>query len=565
MDSIRFDTYYRYDELSQHLNAFAEKNPHLISIESIGKSYEGRDIWLLSVTKRDTGEAASKPAFWVDGNLHAAELVGSMACLYLLQFLVDNYGRDSDVTRCLDTRAFYICPRVNPDGAEWALADVPKIVRSSTRPYPFPELPIDGLKTQDVDGDGRILTMRVRDANGHWKGSPKDKRLLIPRDPAEFGGEYYRLLPEGLIDNFDGFNIRLQDKRERLDMNRNFPAQWRQEHEQKGAGEYPTSEPEVRAEVDFIAKHANICGGITFHSYSGALLRPFSYKDDKEMCAEDLWTYQTIGEKGTALTGYPAVSVYHDFRYHPQEVITGALDDWLYEHRGVFAWTVEIWSPMRQAGIKDFRLFDWYRSHPQEDDHRLLKWNDGALKGQGFVDWYPFEHPQLGHVELGGWNSLFSFWNPPPHLLAKELMLFPRWALWHCMISPKLEWRGIQVERLTNDHFRIRCGVQNTGWLPTHVSKLAQKHTMTRGVLCEIDLPAGVHLVSGKSRQDLGQLEGRNGKNSSIHGWAAQVADPTHDRATAEWVVQSAPGTHVRLTAWHDRAGKLAHTIELTT
>jgi hypothetical protein len=64
----------------------------------------------------------------------------------------------------------------------------------------------------------------------------------------------------------------------------------------------------VRAVVDFVARHTNITGGITFHTYSGVLLRPFSHQSDEAFPAEDLWTYQKIGEKGTEITGYPNIS-----------------------------------------------------------------------------------------------------------------------------------------------------------------------------------------------------------------------------------------------------------------
>ena len=93
-----------------------------------------------------------------------------------------------------------MCPRLNPDGAEWALADVPRIIRSSTRPYPYDEEPVGGLRREDIDGDGRVLTMRVPDPNGPWKVSERDPRLMVRRDPTETGGRYYRLLPEGVID-----------------------------------------------------------------------------------------------------------------------------------------------------------------------------------------------------------------------------------------------------------------------------------------------------------------------------------------------------------------------------
>jgi murein tripeptide amidase MpaA len=475
------------------------------------------------------------------------------ACLYLLHRLTREYGSHEKITRCLDTRAFYVCPRVNPDGAEWALADKPKIIRSSTRPYPYDEDPIGGLVTEDIDGDGRMLMMRIPDSNGNWKKHPDEPRLMIRRDPDEVGGEYYRILPEGRFDEpFDPAILTIQPKKEGLDLNRNFPAHWRQEYEQDGAGPYPTSEPEVRAIVDFIAKHPNITGGVTFHTWSGVLLRPYSHQPDDAFPAEDLWTYQKIGAKGTEITGYPNISVYHDFKYHPKEYISGVFDDWMYDHMGVFAWTVEIWSPQRQAGITDYKFIDWYREHPVEDDLKLLKWSDEALGGRGYVDWYPFEHPQLGRVELGGWDMLYAWRNPPPEFLEKEVALFPDWLVWHLLISPKLAVYEATVEPLGDALYKVRLVVQNTGWLPTYITKKALEKKLVRGVIAEIELPDGATLQLGKPREELGQLEGRAYKPSAANVWNA---DPTDDRAKVEWVVHAPQGGTVRLTARHERAG----------
>jgi murein tripeptide amidase MpaA len=553
MPQVRFDTYYRYDELTRILHAFAEEYPQLVRIESIGKSYEGRDIWLLTVTNFATGPAEEKPALWVDGNIHASEVSPSAACLYLIHRLTREYGSHEKITRCLDTRAFYVCPRVNPDGAEWALADKPKIIRSSTRPYPYDEDPIGGLVTEDIDGDGRMLMMRIPDPNGNWKKHPDEPRLMIRRDPDEVGGEYYRILPEGRFDEpFDPAILTIQPKKEGLDLNRNFPSNWRQEHEQSGAGPYPTSEPEVRAIVDFIAKHPNITGGVTFHTWSGVLLRPYSHQPDDAFPAEDLWTYQKIGAKGTEITCYPNISVYHDFKYHPKEYISGVFDDWMYDHMGVFAWTVEIWSPQRQAGITDLKFIDWYREHPVEDDLKLLKWSDEALGGRGYVDWYLFEHPQLGRVELGGWDMLYAWRNPPPEFLEKEVALFPDWLVWHLLIAPKLAVYEATVEPLGDALYKVRLVVQNTGWLPTYITKKALEKKLVRGVIAEIELPDGATLQLGKPREELGQLEGRAYKPSAASVWNT---DPTDDRAQVEWVVQAPQGGTVRLTARHERAG----------
>lgn len=553
MPDIRFDGYYRYAELSTLLKSYADEYPKLIKVDSIGKSYEGRDIWVVTVTNSETGPAEEKPALWCDGNIHASEVSPSTACLYLINKLTTQYGTDADVTRCLDTRAFYICPRMNPDGAEWALADIPKIIRSSTRPYPYDEEPIDGLVQQDMDSDGRMLMMRIEDPNGNWKASDQDSRLMIRRDPTEIGGKYYRIMPEGRIDNYDGVTIHPQTRKEALDMNRNFPFEWRGDWEQFGAGPYPTSEPEVHAVVEFLGRHRNVTGGISFHTWSGAILRPYGTKSDEEIPVEDLWTFKKIGDKGTELSGYPNVSVFHDFKYHPKEVITGVFDDWLYDHFGLYAWTVEIWSPQRQAGIEDYKFIEWYREHPVEDDLKMLRWSDEKLDGKGYINWYEFDHPQLGRVELGGWNMLYAWRNPPPQYLEKEVAPFSDWAIWHLLISPKLEIYSTTMLALGGGNYKVEIVVHNTGWLPTYISKQGLARKATRGVIAEIELPDGALLKTGKSREMGEELEGRSYTASALTPWG--LTSSTSDRAKFEWIVYVPQAGIINISAKHDRAG----------
>lgn len=558
MVDIHFDTFYRYEPLTALLQAYAAAYPQFVRLESIGKSYKGRDIWLITITNFETGDDKEKPAFWIDGNIHATELSASTACLYFINHLLTRYGNDEAVTRVVDTRAYYIVPRVNPDGAEWALADKPTYIRSSTRPYPYDEEPIGGLVVEDIDGDGRMLMMRVPDPNGPWKICAEEPRLMVRRDPTETGGRYYRLLPEGEVEHYDGVTLEIQPKKERLDLNRNFPEHWRQENEQRGAGPYPTSESEVRAMVHFIADHPNIASGVAFHTYSGVLLRPYDDRPDKDFPTNDLWTYETIGKKGTEITGYPNISVYHDFRYHPKQIITGGFDTWLYDHMGAFGWTVEIWSPQRQAGIEDYKFIDWYRDHPLKDDLTLLKWSDEALEGKGYVDWYPYEHPQLGAIELGGWDHMAAFRNPPPQFLEQEVARFPRWLIWSALITPKLELVEASAKKLGEGAYRVRLVVQNTGWLPSYGTKKALEKKVIRDLICEIDLPEGAELESGELREEKGQLEGRAYKPAFM-----SADDTTDDRAKVVWVVRAPNGGVVTVTARHQRAGTVRAEITL--
>jgi murein tripeptide amidase MpaA len=560
MPQIAFDRFYRYDELARLLHTLADEHPHLVAIESIGKSHEGRDILVLTVTSTKTGPANEKPAFWVDGNIHSTEVAASAAALYFVDTLVREYGHDADVTRALDTRAFYVCPRINPDGAEWALADKPKWVRSSTRPYPYDEEQPEGLAVEDIDGDGRILQMRIEDPNGLWKAHPDEPQLMVRREPTEVGGTYYRIVPEGRYDHYDGYTLKIKRPQHGLDLNRNFPASWRQEFEQQGAGPYPTSEPEIRAVVDFVVRHTNITAGTTFHTWSGVLLRPFEHLSDDEMDAEDLWFYQKTGRMGTRLTGYPAISVYHEFRYHPKSVIGGTFD-WLYEHLGAFSWVVEIWSPMREAGITNYKFIDWFRDHPIEDDLRLYRWNQEKLGGAAHRAWKPFTHPQLGSVEIGGWDRFHAFGNPPLPLLEREIAKFPRWILWQALCSPKLELVHAGAEALGDGTWKLTLVVENSGWLPTYVTKRALARKTVRGIFAEVELPAGATLATGKLRDDIGQLEGKAYKHTGVSFWPDY--NVTDDRVKREWIVRGDAGATIGISARHERAGTVRAAVTL--
>jgi murein tripeptide amidase MpaA len=549
-----FDHLYRYDELTQALQSLAEARPDLVTVDSIGRSHEGRDIWLATLTNRATGPHDEKPAIWVGANIHSVEHTGAVAALHLVHRLVSDHGRDDRITHALDTRTFYVVPRVNPDGAELALADPPTYLRSSTRRWPrTDEAP--GLVEGDIDGDNRILSMRVQDANGPWVACTADPRLLVARAPDDFGaGPYYRLLIEGEIRDYDGLTIPIAPERRSLDLNRQFPAQWRVHGEQHGAGPAPLSEPETRAVADAVISRPNICLYFCHHTFSAAILRPFDDRPDDEMPTADLKRFKTLGAKGTELTGYRHVSVYHDFRYDPKDVITGGEDTWAYDHLGVYAWTTEFWSPIVKAGIRDFHFIDWYAEHPVDDDLALLRYSDEQLNGAGYVDWYPFEHPQLGSVEIGGWNW-FRFWtNPPDHLLEAEIAPHTEWQIFAALSSPRLVWRDTVVEPIGDATWRVRVAVENDGWLPTNVTQRAIDRKLVHGVLAELMLPPEARLVRGTALVDLGQLAGRARATTMVDDFGS-TTDGTPDRAVAEWIIEAAEGTAFTVEARHPRAG----------
>jgi hypothetical protein len=312
--------------------------------------------------------------------------------------------------------------------------------------------------------------------------------------------------------------------------------------------------------VDFITKHPNIGAAVSFHTHSGVILRPMGTQSDDDMTPEDLWQYKRFSDLGAKLTGYPAISIFHDFKYHPKQVITGT-QDWVYEHLGALFWTVEIWAPNKEAGINDYQWIEWYRDHPVEDDKKLLKWSDEHCGGKAHVDWYPFNHPQLGRVELGGWDKMNYWRNPPAHLREREAARFPAWLQQIALSLPKLEVLRAEVRALGPDSWRVRFAVANSGYLPSYVTKRALERKTVRGVVFQILLPKGASLISGKERTKGTQLEGHAPKGSL----QAFMPDRniTGDRAMIEWIVRAPQGTTVALTATADRAGTVRTEVTL--
>ncbi len=554
-------TFLRYHDLRSWIDQLAVEHPDLVSIEVYGRSREGRELVLVTVTDSSTGSHETKPAHWIDASIHAVELTATVAACALLRHLVDGFGDDPTVTRALQRRTFYVVPRVNPDGAEQVLADTPRHPRSATRPWPW----VDGhrwpgLDAHDVDDDGRLLQMRLADPDGGWTCHPDDARLLVPVPAAGLDDDRprYRLLREGSVVDHDGFTVPTPPPVASLDLNRNFPAGWGATV--SGSGDHALSEPEIDALVRAIVARPNICGANAFHTSGGVLLRPSSTVSDAELPPMDRWVWGELASVGTRLTGYPAHSVFEDFTWDRSDTMSGAADDWVYEHLGQFSWTTEFWDIVEQAtGTKQSTHF-WYTGPSDDEALAVLRWCDEHHPG-GFVDWYWFEHPVLGPVELGGWDTLTTWTNPPRHLLGDEVRGHAEFAVHQALCAPELAIRHITHEALGDGTWSLSVGVANLGWLPTDVSARARKDRLvlpaTVEVVVDDDGAGDVEVLDGARRRSIGQLEGRAALRFRDGN------DGTPDRTLTRFVVRCPPGTTVRVRTVHPRAGVDERSITL--
>ncbi len=535
--------YLKYDEIVTLLNQWHEENPNITKVYSIGKTYEGRDIMLMEITNQDTGCGEDKPGYYVDGNFHAGEVTGCATAMYMINHIMNNYGTDPDMTYIVDNFVLYVVPRVSCDGSELYLT-TPMTLRSSVRPYPFVDKQ-PGLHIGDINGDGYITQMRIKDPNGNWKVSEKDARLMISRQPDDVCGEFYRVYNEGDIVDYDGFEVEVAQPLFGLDINRNSPVNWKPEHVQKGAGPYPFSEPETRSVGNFILAHRNIAGLMSYHTTSGVHLRPSAQVPDSKMNQQDVKMFKEIGERGKAYTDYPHVNTVEGFVSSPQ---TGIFMDWAYENEGIISWSTELWDLMQRAGIEIKNFKDRYARKnyktEEEDGLKLLAWNDKELDGDAFIDWTPFEHPQLGEVEIGGFKTKFFRQNPPNKFLEQECKKNTEFTFVHIKALPKLNIADVKCEKVSDAIYKISAAVQNVGYQPTSGSGIAKGMKKVAKVEASLNLPEGAKVLVNKNKIDLGHMD----------GWSAKKV---------EWLIHSGGSDQVTISVTSDRAGKVKCDVPL--
>ena len=287
------------------MQALHKAYPQLTHLDLVGKSEEGRPVYCLTVNNPKTGPELEKPGIYVDGNIHGNEIQAGEVALYLLQYLLGEYGQNSEITKLVDSRCFYVVPVVNVDGRYHFFADgnTPDNNRSMRIPHDDDH---DGLIDEDfpddLDNDGNICLMRKRDEFGEYKTDPEDPRLMVKIKPGE-KGEWTILGDEG-IDN-DGDGKINEDAEGYLDGNRNWGYNWMPEYVQSGAGEYPFSGAIPRALAEFIGQRPNICVGWTFHNNGGMFLRGPSSKAQGEYPKADIAVYDYLGQQAERITpGY---------------------------------------------------------------------------------------------------------------------------------------------------------------------------------------------------------------------------------------------------------------------
>jgi hypothetical protein len=538
------NAYLDHERLTSQLRAWTEAFPALCRLQSIARTPEGRDVWLLVV---GTEPDRIRPAVWVGGNVHAAELAGSSVALAIAEDALrahlepDTLGLPEAMLERLRDVLFYVVPRISPDGAECVLR-VGRTVRSVPR-----DLRVERGKPRwipgDVDGDGLAFSMRVEDPGGELVEAREFPGLLVERT-LEDEGPFYKLYPEGQIEHFDGKHIPspffLGDNP--VDLNRNFPWSWAPGHESLGAGPHPISEPESRGVVEFATEHPEIFAWVDLHTFGGVLIRPLGHGPDSKMDTEDLAIFRQLESWMTEHTGYPTVSGYDEFLYEPDKPLRGDLSDYAYNQRGALAYVIELWDLFKRLGMeRPTKFVQYYERVARADLVKLAWWDKDENDGRSFPPWRPFDHPQLGPIEIGGIDPRVGIWNPPLHELAQVCHSQAAVLLRVATLAPRLKIASIDRTPLPGGITRVDVQVINDGYLGSYGIPSAKKldfnepvYATARAEGCELVDPGTRHQLLGHldgwghglhTGQNLPAYPGTRGNTHA--GWASYLVRGT--------------------------------------
>ena len=601
-----FTDYQNFEDMTRSLHNLVSSNKNIAAIESMGKTLEERDLWLITIANKKGTPLDKRPALFIGGNFEGDHLVGSQSALAVIDYLLKNYSSQPDVKKSIDEHVYYILPRANPDAAEFMFARIKTGRKTNTKQYDSDnDGRMDEDGPEDLNKDGFITVMRVKDDNGLYMIDPNDSRLMKKANPAKGEKGEFSIYWEGIDNDNDGFIN--EDPPGGIDINRNFQHEY--PYYQDDVGWHMVSELESRAILDWIISHRNVAAILTFGESDNLIIAPnsrgqlstdrridlfnFAHASYSEagrvgmvtagggggrfggrgmprtpapqqesarprrpdrkptitVNTADLIYFETISEKYREITGIKDQPVLRK----PQ----GAFFQYGYYQYGVPSFSTPGWgmtsssttSPRSkgpQTGAMARRAgsagSDAGQQLSASIDSQFLKYLD-SNNIKGFVDWTSFNHPELGDVEIGGFTP-YEVCNPSSGEIAKLGPKHGEFAVYLTTLFAKVKIAKTEVTNHGGGIFRITAEVENSGYLPT-----ALQHGVTSRSVKPTMVQLGVdpkQILSGSSKTNFFQKLDGSGK-----------------RQKYEWLIKGNSGDKIELQVVAQKAGSDTKTIVL--
>jgi hypothetical protein len=609
--NISFDKYHGYTGTVEYLKAVNKAYPSITHLLEIGKSAQGRSIYVLVITNKTTGTTVDrekklvyerklevpnpllldldlgKPGHFISASIHGDEATGTEMTLYFIDKLVSGYESDSRLTAFVDGKVFYVCPAINPDGLYNSVElGVPQRTNSMDQ--------VAGAKAplrKDLNGDGFFSQIRYPSPAGEWVKDSADPRIMLHVSGKEYpGAERYVVTNEAEADKG-------------IDLNHNFPEGWwtgdvmpdvspvytdrmsgyRGDMRPAGSGEFAGSAPEVHALCEFFITHPNIILANGYHTMGGYVYRPLGSTGDRRVQPRDIIVYDRImGKKYLELSGaglplawaspdsieacrdalaagrnkYAVTRGYafprewsSPYNERNEKGSHGLMMDWLYKQNGIYAIETYLWNP--ETDVPELKGL--------KGDALQRALVDRAVKSGGklFLDWKPAKHPVYGDVEVGGWigntgsNNAF-----PGEILEKVCERQWLFDLYRTELMPQLQINDIRVSKKTGGAtviLEITAEVENIGGLPTTLQR-AETMSLNRGdVVWLVGENNRLTFLSGNACLKIGALDG-----------ALELPDTPagKNRKTVKWVVSVQGNEEIKVVASSLKGGTVVKQVK---
>jgi hypothetical protein len=482
---LSFNRYYDWQEVEQALRRLEKAYPKFLKLRTAGKSFQGRELWYMTINNPDTGDEMNKCAMYMDANIHGNEVQGGEIGIYTTWYLMENYPFNDTIRELVDQRVFYIFPSVNPDGRDLWLhtggsARSGQVPKDDDNDGFYDE---DG--PEDLDGDGEVGSMfiKVESGQGTHRLSDKGDRLVpiqknIEGKPDEMG-DYKFIGQEGLDNDGDGrYN---EDSGGGYDGNRDWGAYWQPNFIQRGAGPYPFYWPESQRIRDFFYAHPNIAGVQAFHNSGGMILRGPGAQLHGEYPRADLAVYDEIGRKGERIIeGYDYIIIWDELY-----TVWGGFVDFAHDMMGIFSFSNELWTSRADLdGDGDIT--------EEENDFfdRYIDMDNTSIR------MHEIDHPELGRVLIDRDRTKLSGRVPPTWLLEELCHRNMAFCLLHAYEMPLPIIKKVESEKIDGKLHRVKVTLYNERLMPT-ISSTAAANRVQRPDILSLDgevkvLAAGV-------------------------------------------------------------------------
>lgn len=568
-----------HQSLSVAMSRVVAEHPTLATLLPVGSSRAGRRIEALRLA---AGERhPGRPAILVVASLEGPYAWTSGLALDEARRLAAGYAQDERVRALLDSTTLYFVPRANPDAAEARFARPLAEQRASG---PGVDQDRDGRDGEDgpsdVDGDGVVATMRVPHAEGRWIEDPADPRALVEADAKKGERGRWKLYPEGRDSDRD--EEVAEDPELDVVLQRNFPHAWKA-HD-PAAGTFATDEPEALALCDFLIAHEDVALVVVYGALDNLVEKPKSVADDaprqkllpqEGVLESDAALLAELGTRYVEATGNKSKSDGDD---------KGSFQAWAYAQRGLWVLSIRPWSipldakaagdddskadgakpdaagtpgaggskpdaaeppkadaPASEAGKpdaakqgdgsaddgvkaadpkKDAAKKGGKKEREPSDDAKRLRWIDAQHESARFLPWKPFDHPELGPVEIGGFAP-YARIEPPEDAraeIAREELEFL------LTLGPALARVAVvdaKARELAGGLWEVRAAVENRSLLPL-LSAAARRAEALRPARVSLRIPDGARVVAGERETLVSELAGSGGREELV--WIVQGA-----------------------------------------